>query len=382
METAAETGGGTELLNEIKSRIVAAQESNVDRGKLQDELASLREQVTSVVTAAQFNGLNLLSVEAVTPAGTTATNTITEQVENSFAQGQVDVLSSLDRSGAGVASSSITVNKNDLGQNAQVAGTVAASATTIATTAFTGSTGTIAAAVGSTETWTITGDVTAPLRGGNRVLAGDTYAIAATFWDKISTTGVGADIATAINYVAKAGDTSVDVARGLATRVNVALANAGYADQYEATFSVNATSGLGEFNIVNNSGTVGAAAFAAADVVVTSGGTAGGGLDLLAGIDISTENGAKAGLAAIEDLIQTSVNAGASFGTSEKRIEIQADFVSKLTDSLKNGIGALVDADLEEQSARLQALQVQQQLGVQALSIANQAPQTILSLFR
>ncbi|MCH3802113.1 hypothetical protein LZB51_08935, partial [Campylobacter jejuni] len=53
----------------------------------------------------------------------------------------------------------------------------------------------------------------------------------------------------------------------------------------------------------------------------------------------------------------------------------------KLTDSLKTGIGALVDADMEEASARLQALQTQQQLGIQSLSIANQAPQSILSLF-
>jgi flagellin len=53
-----------------------------------------------------------------------------------------------------------------------------------------------------------------------------------------------------------------------------------------------------------------------------------------------------------------------------------------LTDSLKSGIGSLVDADMEAASARLQALQVQQQLGTQALSIANQAPQNILSLFR
>jgi len=51
-------------------------------------------------------------------------------------------------------------------------------------------------------------------------------------------------------------------------------------------------------------------------------------------------------------------------------------------DALKNGVGAMVDADMEEASARLTALQTQQQLGIQSLSIANQAPQSILSLFR
>ena len=66
----------------------------------------------------------------------------------------------------------------------------------------------------------------------------------------------------------------------------------------------------------------------------------------------------------------------------QKRIEIQSDFVGKLSDALKSGIGAMVDADMEEASARLQALQVQQQLSTQALSIANQQPQNVLALFR
>jgi len=61
---------------------------------------------------------------------------------------------------------------------------------------------------------------------------------------------------------------------------------------------------------------------------------------------------------------------------------MQQDFVSALMDAVDRGVGQLVDADMNEESTRLQALQVQQQLGIQALSIANQNPQTILSLFR
>jgi flagellin len=79
---------------------------------------------------------------------------------------------------------------------------------------------------------------------------------------------------------------------------------------------------------------------------------------------------------------QTAIDAAAAFGSVQGRIDTQASFVSKLTDALKAGIGSMVDADMEEASARLQALQVQQQLATQALSIANQAPQNILSLFR
>ena len=69
-------------------------------------------------------------------------------------------------------------------------------------------------------------------------------------------------------------------------------------------------------------------------------------------------------------------------GSQFKQIEGHLNFISKLTDVLETGVGNLVDADLAKESARLQALQVQQQLGAQALSIANSAPQIILQLFR
>ncbi|MBP7648778.1 MAG: flagellin [Phenylobacterium sp.] len=71
-----------------------------------------------------------------------------------------------------------------------------------------------------------------------------------------------------------------------------------------------------------------------------------------------------------------------ALGAQAKQIENHNKFVSKLTDVLQAGIGNLVDADVAKESAHLQALQVQQQLGAQALSIANQAPQIILSLFK
>ena len=79
----------------------------------------------------------------------------------------------------------------------------------------------------------------------------------------------------------------------------------------------------------------------------------------------------------------TQLNAAlGSIGAQAKQIEAHNSFVTKLVDTLESGIGNLVDADLAKESARLQALQVQQQLGAQSLSIANQAPQIILSLFR
>lgn len=74
--------------------------------------------------------------------------------------------------------------------------------------------------------------------------------------------------------------------------------------------------------------------------------------------------------------------AAAAFGTQKSSLEGQSRFNGALIDAIDRGISALVDADMNEESTRLQALQVQQQLGIQALSIANQSPQAVLALFR
>ncbi|MFN4041933.1 MAG: flagellin [Brevundimonas sp.] len=100
------------------------------------------------------------------------------------------------------------------------------------------------------------------------------------------------------------------------------------------------------------------------------------GLDLLATADAETA------LTAVKTALTTANERLAELGAQSKQIENHNIFVGKLMDSLEVGIGNLVDADLARESARLQALQVQQQLGAQALSIANQSPQILLSLFR
>ncbi|MBN8529952.1 flagellin [Brevundimonas sp.] len=95
-----------------------------------------------------------------------------------------------------------------------------------------------------------------------------------------------------------------------------------------------------------------------------------------------TMTGATTALNKLDDSI-TQLNAAlGELGAQAKQITAHNSFVSKLMDTLESGVGNLVDADLAKESARLQALQVQQQLGAQALSIANSAPQIILSLFR
>ena len=93
--------------------------------------------------------------------------------------------------------------------------------------------------------------------------------------------------------------------------------------------------------------------------------------------------GAASTLAGTVDASITNVSAAlAKLGTASKAFERHLSFVGKLQDTLSTGVGNLVDADLAKESARLQALQTKQQLGIQALSIANQMPQSILALYR
>jgi flagellin len=97
---------------------------------------------------------------------------------------------------------------------------------------------------------------------------------------------------------------------------------------------------------------------------------------------ISTQSKASALVSTIQSSLTNVNSALAKLSSGAAKFSIQGTFAQKLSDTLTQGIGNLVDANLAQESAQLQALQVRQQLGIQALSIANQSPQTILSLFR
>ena len=344
------------LIGQIKEKIVAAQEDNVDRAKLQTDVDSLRDQIAGIVSAAQFNGQNLLE-------NTSSGATFADIAADAANDNSMFVLSSLDRDASGnVASNNISVVKQDLGTGSATAGALSldAGSVTVANTDVNDG--------DTTQIYQIVGD-TATADRNAAVMAGDGY--------ELSLSAFGATGTTSVTYVARHGETAGDIAAELASKANNLLANQGLGDQF--TFAVNSDGT--SIDITNNSGTD-VTGLAAGDITLSGGGTAGGGLEDLASMDVSTADGAAAALASIEKLQQTAIDSAAAFGTGEKRLEIQADFVSNLVDSMKAGIGSLVDADMEAASARLQALQVQQQLGIQALSIANQAPQNVLSLFR
>ncbi|MEM9796269.1 MAG: flagellin [Pseudomonadota bacterium] len=335
--SAAETV--TDLLTDIKGKIVAAQEENVDRDKIQTDIDALTNQIESVVGAAQFNGLNLV---------------------DGASTDDVDILSSLDRSGGGVTASQITVERQNLSvagaaTNQIFGGTANADQSIIASGANSGTAVTVAAAGTNTTTIASVGD-------------GFSYRI------ELDDTGGDNSLGTrTFEYVASDADTTADVAKNLYDQVKNFLDATGSTDYSvsrtgdEITFS---NGSGGDLDVTATAATAGTAA------------TGGAGLGALATLDVTSDAGATAALTSIETLIGTAIDAAAAFGSAQGRIETQSDFVSNLTDSLRTGIGALVDADMEEASARLQALQVQQQLATQSLSIANQAPQSILALFR
>lgn len=321
----------TDLLSDMKKKIVSAQEDNVDRAKIQTDIVALRDQINSVVGAAQYNGLNLVD----------GSNT------------SVDILASLDRSSSGVTASSITVDAQDLSTGDYVANDVFALSTggTISTDA---------------DTFVLTLDQ----GGGTDDISFQDGTNAWAAGDKI-TMRIGDKTAS---YTISASDVDSG-ANSIPDLIAVGMKNA--IDSL----------GIDGLTVDYTSGTPGTIAFTndgTQDLSVSGQyhNAGSGGLGALETIDVSTASGAALALGSIEALEQTAIDAASAFGSAQTRVDTQAKFVTTLSDALKSGIGSMVDADMEETSARLQALQVQQQLATQALSIANQAPQNILSLFR
>jgi flagellin len=314
----------TTMLTTMKGKIVAAQEENVDRGKIQTDIDALVSTITSVVNGAQFNGLNLVN-----------------------STGTVNILSSLDRSGSTVTASSIAVDKQDLSIGEYTAKGVLAGSQGVSnandTAAFT-----LDASTGTADI--VIDDSTDQFELGDSIVLkiGDKTASYTVTQADVDATTPADLVAIGLKKAVEAlgiADLTVDYDQG--TAGTISFTNGGTDDLTVSAQFKNAGSG---------------------------------GLGALTGIDVTTD--ASGALTSIETMLQTAINASSAFGSVQSRIDTQKDFVNKLTDSMKSGIGSLVDADMEEASARLQALQVQQQLSTQALSIANQQPQSLLSLFR
>jgi flagellin len=142
------------------------------------------------------------------------------------------------------------------------------------------------------------------------------------------------------------------------------------------------------FNLIDGSASGGISVLASSDgskkiTVAAQDMSLGGSIvSIGASASISTQSTAASMVDTVENSLKAVNSALAQLGSGSKKLSIQATFVQNLSDTLQTGIGNLVDADMATESAMLQSLQVKQQLGIQALSIANQSPQVALSLFR
>ncbi len=315
----------TGLLQDMKSLIIAAQEPS-GRAKIQADVNELRAQISGIINGAQFNGQNLLK-----------------------GGGSISVVASLDRdSSQTVTASKININRVDL---QAIGGTMGTTAIASGAGLATASGASIAAAGNQTVTLTA-GAVTTGM--SFRIVIGGTDTI---------------------EYIARTNDTMNDVTRNLKSLIDARNITGITVDRTEVANPLTTNSVLTIRNSNASAVSLAANSF--------TGGTAGGGLGALAGIDVQTSDASAASaLAAIDGLINTAINAAAALGSSQKRVENQGEFMTTLVDSITAGVGTITDADMEAASARLQALQVQQQLGIQALSIANQSAQTLLTLFR
>ena len=318
-----------DILQKLKSKAVAAQADDLtadQRDTYQADFTSLRAQIDTIAKSAQFNGANL-------------------------AAGSFD----------------LNVLISDLG------GSVAATTAGVQTIA--------AATPLSSSALVINADST----GGN-LADGDVISFDLTDSTNLGTFTIGVELTAGMtidDYVsavnaASGGKISAsydDVAGQFTYLIN----DPNFDDLVVATDGVDA-SALGQGIATATVSSAGSNVMVVNGLDMTMTGAM---FSTFASLDISTSAAAAttASNALEQAIVDLNINL-ASLGSQATALDAQQTFLSKLSDEIENGIGNLVDADLAKESAKLQSLQIKQQLGAQALSIANQSPQVILSLFQ
>lgn len=322
-----------DVTSQIKSKLVAAAQPGVDRNKIQSEVTQLQKQLKSISDSAVFSGQNWLSVDS-SATGFNADKKIVSSYQHDAA-GNVSV-GTIDLNIGGIklfdsnASSFVAQTVND------VTFTVAATSSI-----FSDVNGKFAGSAANGDTAALTFMVGGKEVAGVATKNGTGYDIAFESMDTFTN--------AATPGVSLKGSTNSDstIAIAVTSRTNFVEAS-GILDSVDGVTGVSVET-------LNISGLTDSAT------------------DLTT-LNLMTKQ--------VDKAIASMTGAASDLGSVKSRVSLQQSFVSSLMASIDKGIGALVDADMNEESTRLQALQVQQQLGVQALSLANQSSQTILSLFR
>jgi flagellin len=312
-----------EILQQLKAKAVSAQAEDLttsQRNALQADYDALRAQIGQIAGSAQFNGLNLVN------AGGANLNVAVSDINAGTAGRQI---ASTPVAGLVPGLSAYVVGN---------AGVVAADGPTFELD------GTAIGTVTLTATMTIQ-----------------------QYLDEVSAQTGGRVTAT---YNQSNGQFTYRAAEAVAVTNELTISTGGAAS---AWLGVGGTAGA-----VTN----GASTAAVTDFDWTAGGSGALATVSTAANLLATSGSALATAASIDTAINAINLQMATMGSQAKALDVQNDFLGKLRDVVEEGISNMVDADLAKESARLQSLQIKQQLGTQALSIANQAPQFILSLFR
>jgi flagellin len=378
-----------DTLSEVKSKLVAASEPGVDKAKIQKEIDQLKKQVVGIATSASFAGQNWLNTDIFDLRDSTLNKTT--------------VPASFVRDGAGsVAVHSLEVDLsrvslfntsgNGLLQANVVAGTPSTGSSPYPSGNFVSeryhSTGPITLSPSDS----ISFDVVVH-RGGS--------ASDVTFPVSISRTDINAALGISTGTISDASDMA-----SVLTQVwsgNGAGVNSGASGNIQPdgstlwhTFFIQAThvsptdSHVSITNLVSTlaggaAGGLEGASYGTYRHAAPGGSTGGSSGDYselpINFLDIDVTNGVGDQLSAVEEMMRRTTDAAATLGSVEMRIDLQTAFVKTLVDTISKGVGRLVDADMNEESTRLKALQTQQQLAIQSLQIANSESGKIMALF-
>jgi len=312
-----------EVVKQIKAKLVAATEDGVDKDKIQEEINQLQDQLKSISEAASFSGENWLQADLGGPSGSE-----TKSVVGSFVRD---------------AAGNVSVKKVDYTLDSS---TVLFDVDAAGVSHGGGILDKVSSIVDDSVTLSInTSGVVSPVTVKAYSIDDVISDTGSVFTGDSATGGTKSYVKVADNVWVEAIDqTSVPTQE-------VAVDAGGTAWAVDTTKAPSTTA-------INVS---------VSDLTITNA-TTSSQLDKLITI--------------VDDALSAMTSAAADLGSIGMRIDLQEEFVSKLTDSIDKGVGRLVDADMNEESTRLKALQTQQQLAVQSLSIANNASQSILTLFR
>ncbi|MEP9372689.1 flagellin [Mesorhizobium sp. KR1-2] len=357
-------------LDTMKAKLVAASQPNVDKNKIQEDLKQLQNDLQTFAKSATFSGGNWLSVDKASEQKIVAS--FIRAADGSISLGTIDV---------DTAKSALFNAATDEYGLLQQGGVVKNTDDLDAGTDFDGSALNDGDAIelddvfgGHDFTDAATGTITLK----------DNAAI--KFDVTINKETVRVTIDRAVLDAAGLEDGKITDEADLVEAVNQAFKNAGIDGKLQAETG---TTGI-KLALIDKKGD--AVTFDEAtddentyNLAVSNIRTSSNGNFFEAtGFDITKAESLdmKEFLQGVDKMLSAVTTAASDLGALKSRIDTQQTFVKDLMNAVDRGIGVLVDADMNEESTRLQALQVQQQLGIQALSIANQSPQSILSLFR